>query len=497
MLKTDNADIRISTLFSVGDRFGNYRPPGVLDGIAAFEWEPERLRIFVNHEVGAAMGYPWQLDNGMTLRGARVSYFDIDKSSRRIVAAGPAIRRIYDRQSQPVTNPQQINERPQASDRGLDVLCSSAGYRAGQFGFVSDILFVQEEATVDDNHMHGGTVWALNVQNGDLRALPELGRGSWENVTALATPDADKANGHIALLIGDDYEFGGAPLYLWLGRKIPDGNFIERNGLTKGQLHVWVSESGDKNPQDWNGSGAQRRGQFIPIATRDSAKAGKAGYDKQGYQDDKGLRNAAVGLGAFLFSRPEDLHTNPANGREVIFASTGHGRKFPADNWGALYLFQIDFELTDTDLSAIARASIIYDSDETEDFGIRNPDNLVWANDGMVYVQEDKAVKKAGFGASSGREASVWRIDPENPDDIERIAEIDRTAPLPDGATDASASVPGNWESSGILDVSPMLAQQADETVLLLTVQAHGVRDGAIGGRQELVEAGQLLMLVK
>ena len=135
--------------------------------------------------------------------------------------------------------------------------------------------------------------------------------------------------------------------------------------------------------------------------------------DANGYFDDPELRRRAEELGAFMFSRPEDLHTNPRSGTQVAFASTGHGGQFPADDWGDVYLIDVSFrEDAAAGLVAEAEVRLFYDSDESADRGLRNPDNLVWSGDGSIYVQEDRATKLARFGAESGREASVWALDP-------------------------------------------------------------------------------------
>ena len=106
-----------------------------------------------------------------------------------------------------------------------------SGWSAGEYGFVDRLVLAHEEVTQSEGHPHGGTIFALDVAGEVLWALPALGRGSWENSAAVSTPDGDRPDGHVALLLGDDLEFGRAPLYLWIGRKIPGGNFIERNGL--------------------------------------------------------------------------------------------------------------------------------------------------------------------------------------------------------------------------------------------------------------------------
>jgi secreted PhoX family phosphatase len=485
----------VTTLFTVGERFGTYQPPGIPDGLAAFPQDDNTLRLLVNHELGARVGYPYALANGTELTGSRVSYFDIDLRQKKIIRAGPAYESVRDRKGQPVKDARQISERPENDRRGLNALCSAAGYQAGESGFVDNLYFTHEEVTAREDHPHGGSIWLLDVDNRELWALPELGRGSWENSAALTTPDMNEPDGHIALLLGDDFQFGAAPLYLWIGQKQPGGDLPARNGLSQGRLHVWVADNGDASPEDWRGTGAISTGRFVEIQARDTARGGQAGYDEAGYLDDLSLREASRALGAFQFSRPEDLHTDPANGQRSVFASTGHGRVFPSDDWGALYLIDVEFQPDDNGgLGAAATLTILHDGDDFAGRAIRNPDNLVWAGDGYVYVQEDMATKLNPFGGATGHEPSVWRIDPAQPERFTRIAEIDRTVIQPRDAADVQPDRLGMWESSGILDITEYFPA-ATGSVLIATVQAHTLRGGALGDASELVQGGQILLL--
>lgn len=486
---TPDSGFEVRVLFTVGDQVGEYQPPGKLDGLAAWRLDNGRLRVLANHEFGSTTGYPYQLANGTQLRGSRISYFDLDPDTLDIVDAGLAFDEIRDRRRRVVTKAAQVSEREEAGTAGLNALCSAAGYAAGEGGFVDDILFTNEEVSAREDHPHGGSIWALDVAARRLWALPDLGRGSWENVAAVDAPP-----GYVALLLSDDIEIGRAPLYLYVGRRDPAGDFPAQNGLRDGELYVWVSEQGDRSPQDWNGTGNHRDGRFVSLPARDASQAGEPGYDALGYLDDTTLREAAWARGAFSFSRPEDLHAMPGDAKRLVFSSTGHGKLFPADDWGTLY--RIDMRLAadrDDTVSAAATITILHDADDWGDLGIRSPDNLTWAGDGMVYVQEDKATKRARFGRDSGVEASVWRIDPTQADDYQRIAVIDRSVRVPAGVRDRKAGQFGAWESSGIIDIAPQLQQASP--ALLLTVQAHGLRGGPVGGRGELVEGGQLLLL--
>jgi 2',3'-cyclic-nucleotide 2'-phosphodiesterase / 3'-nucleotidase / 5'-nucleotidase len=111
----------------------------------------------------------------------------------------------------------------------------------------------------------------------------------------------------------------------------------------------------------------------------------------------------------------------------------------------------------------------------------------------LVYVNEDPATQLNKFGSVSGRDASIWQLDPQT-GTANRIAEMDRTALYPPDA----ANDPGEfWESSGILDVTGLLPTRPGETLLVSDVQAHGVTGGGIGSKTDLVEGGQLFFLLQ
>lgn len=104
------------------------------------------------------------------------------------------------------------------------------------------------------------------------------------------------------------------------------------------------------------------------------------------------------------------------------------------------------------------------------------------------------------FGRASGREASVWQLDPLT-SQINRIAEIDRSVVVPAGSNDNNPEDLGNWEPSGILDVTNLFQKPAGvfdvvktrKRILIGSVQAHSIRDGIIG-MENLGEGGQLVI---
>lgn len=531
MMKGEKA-WEVRALLTVGDhlpsrdsRFANqeFQPVGALDGLGAYQLDQDTVRVLLNHELNGKAGYPYRLDNGTRLTGARISFLDIDRRTLQILDSGIAYRIIRDRQGRIVETGFQVNEVVQ-TEQGLSRLCSSHLIEKDAFNFVDTIYLTMEELSDPLGHPYGGTVWALDVERQTLHAVSAMGRMAGENATPLSGPqDA------VALLIGDDTipqtekaeSFGQkadrqtspdhlvtAPLWLYVGRKnastnmLPPGvdpgnaTFLNRNGLLVGQLYYFVADHGVRTVAQFNGTGSTFTGVWKEIDVLDRAKAGEKGYDSLGYKTGLTLRREAKAGGAFQFSRPEDVSTHPSIGTRAVLASTGRDTVFPGhDAWGTMYQIDVDPE------RMTATLTILYDGDDAggarfshPDDGIRSPDNLVWAGDGSIYVQEDNAKNQAPlFGGHSGQEASLWRLDPLA-GTVERIARIDRSVVLPQGSTDEQPDMIGKWESSGILDVTHLFESRVGERVLLATVQAHTIRDGLIATRK-LGESGQLILL--
>ena len=529
-------------LFTVGETFyytdgdlnattaGNYTPPGILDGLGAYELDEHTVRVFANHELTFPDGYPYEVSDGkgstFQMTGTRVSYFDIDKFSKDIVDAGLAYNVIYDANGN-IASDTSFLPADQESD-GLTRFCSAMLVEPLEFapnngkgrgkgrenssfprGIVDRIFFTGEE-TGGRFSGTGGAEWALDVETGELWAVPAMGRGAWENITQVDTKNADT----VAFILADDtspFDFDNddvkeaAPLYLYVGTKKPAGNFLERNGLSGGKLYVFVADDPTVvSPVQFNTAGTLP-GSWVEIdnsPTGTPSNDGSTGFDEYGYPTQGTLWLRAKELNAFQFSRPEDVATNPDEGAMAVLASTGRESDFGgADQFGTIYTIETDFGDMDADLT------IIYDGDYDPAGTLRSPDNLEWADDGMIYVQEDKAVSTSLYTSINGDESGIVRLDPWTGEAV-RVAEIDRTvvldASLPvwtDAVDEAPAEV-GKPESSGILDVSKLFGEPAG-SLFLFDVQNHGIDDQERWNPdsriqdEDLKEGGQLLFLRK
>ena len=504
----------VDPIFTVGDKIGDYVPAGILDGIGAYSLNDTTVRLLVVNEVASTDGYKYTLKNSTQLTGARVNYFDVDKRTLQITNAGLAYDTIINRKGEVVDAASDLDF------AGIQRFCSAALFEANQFGAgigLADRIFFSGEETL------GGTQFALDTKNNTLYAVPWFGRAGWENVTEINTGRTDK----VAFLIGDDTV---APLWLYVGDKNAknDGSFLDRNGFAQGKLFAWVADDPlDANDiielkeDQFNGNNTVKNGKFAEIAyynpsgtlavdgaDADTTIQNELGYDAQGFATYAQQVKLANDAKAFFFSRVEDVATNPKDGTQAVFAITGVAGTPNVD--GAVYRIDIDFNNIATG-NITGKVDILNDSNITQDAGLRNPDNLDWAKDGKIYINEDRANGPVEFAANSKQEASIFRIDPSvaNPSStLTRIAQIDRSA-IPATQTDSNPTDIGNWETSGILDVSTLFGAKAGE-LFIFDVQAHSLLDGSIitatnldgngngtKTRQEnLVEGGQLSFLI-
>jgi hypothetical protein len=506
--------LKISSLITNGE-FSNglnpgdsvYAPTGIFDGMGAYDNGNGTYTLLVNSELGSTAGYGY-LVNGVALTGARVSKFIVDKDAddnasngyqSSIVSGGIAYSAIYDANGALVSNSSQVE------GGGFGRFCSSTYIGANSFGggrgFADGIYLTGEE------NGNVGRFWALDTATGGFWSLPGLGRAGWENATLIDTGSPNT----VGVLLMDD---NNAPIYLWVGEKssAPGANFLERNGLaaSQGSLYTWAPSGGSigtgegtldvPDSADLNklalGTAAAGSWQRLGSGTEVAALSGAQ------------LKDLAFSKGALQLIRLEDVHVNPANGQQAVFATTGGSG---ADLFGNLITLDFAGAFDGTGRISAGNTTalkVIYDADRlaVPASGIRSPDNLTWSKDGFIYVQEDRSVAASNFDPTTFGEASIWKLSSTATDSVtgqavsERWAQIDRTAvPAVYGQTDPNPADYGNWESSGIIDVSDFYGA-ASGSFFLADVQAHNLRNGNIGtdaltSNNYLVEGGQINLI--
>lgn len=502
-------ELKITSLITNGE-FTNgtepgsvYVPPGIFDGQGAYANGDGTYTLLVNHELGSSAGYAYTAQGlNPSVNGARISRFivDIDSDDKasngfqsRILSGGLAYDKV-------------IGNDP----NGFDRFCSANLVEAKSFGAgrgLADRTFLVGEEVFGGG---GGAFYALDTANSDLYQVNAFGKGTWESATVIDTGNANT----VAVLLFDDAK---APLRLWVGQKTA-GGFLERNGLAEanGALYTFVptdlAETGvDTTPgpdsDDLKGLalGTPLVGRWVKI----EKPLGKSSYADL---SDAEIRTLATDLGALQLSRIEDGEVNPLNGQQAAFVSTGTKDFSSGDLYGNVYTLSFaNAFATDGSLATngITSLRLIYDADRFADptTGLRNPDNLTWSSDGFLYLQEDRA-NGGGLDTLNGnfgtQEASIWKLNPAGPIDPvtgvpgQRWVQIDRTAvptaygqSQPGVVTEASTNGVGNWESSGIIDVSSIYSAPPG-SFFISTVQAHSLSGGNLNGSGYLVEGGQI-----
>ncbi len=456
-----------------------FAPVGIFDGMGAYDNGDGTYTLLVNAEIGPGRGYGYSV-NGLNpvVDGARISKFiinkDVDDDSSngfqsKLVAGGLA----YDQVVSPNANFFQG-----ATNR----FCSANLIEAGSFdgrGFADTIFLMGEESAP------GNRFFALDPNGRVLYHVPALGYGGWESATLVDTGSANT----VAVMLFDD---AAAPLYLWVGSKDANsGDFLARNGIaaSSGSLYAWKASGIAATPAGLAGVDLNTPvgGEWVLLGSGDQVAA---------LPDAAALRALATSQGAMQFARVEDGDVSPLTGQQVVFNSTGGSG---ADLYGSTYIVDLASSFDANGLlqqGVTTPLRVIVDSDKLTGVdrqgGIRSQDNLAWGSDNVIYIQEDRSLPSGSADGQFGsQEASIWKVDPVT-GAATRWAQIDRSAvPTGYGQSDPLPLDVGNWESSGIIDVSSIYGGDPG-SYFLANVQAHSLSNGNIGGGNYLAEGGQI-----
>jgi hypothetical protein len=297
---------------------------------------------------------------------------------------------------------------------------------------------------------------------------------SWENL--LANPATGDATVVMALSDG-----GTNQVYVYVGRKQPEGAPPQRAGLADGRLFSLL----------------------VP------------GVSREDRNTNVGISKSPVGRGAgqpivlappnrgTSFLRPEDGAWDPRNPNVFYFVTTDRNN-FVADGTvregqdvqqiGRSRLWAVTFDDVTrivTDGRPTARLELLLDGTEGGDMF----DNIAVDRSRVIYLCEDPGntrhnAKMWSYDVASGAFTTIMKFDPAKFGDVVNRSYTPPTAPFND-----------DKETSGVIDVTDLFADaawfRAGSTVLLVDVQAHFNYDASDRIGAELVQGGQLLLLVK
>ncbi|GEM_PF-132190 len=502
-IKPVAAGVSVTPLLTAGDEIAqtgasarSYRFTGIPDGLGAYKATDGTVKLFVNHEFGnTSFSIPvpneqsrdYYIPEGL-LKGAYVSNITLSgDSSPGAISGDIAFTQVKEYNA----------DTGEYIDRTLDWLyfdrpfsrfCS--GYLAGPHSGFSDYIYLAGEETDPATSFDGLGGIGVAIVDGIAYTLPELGHFAKENVVVV--PGTGNKTVVFATEDGAGIE---SQLYMYVGTKNPSAdNPIKRAGLVGGDLYVFSSKDASRNNEAsvHKGDGTIA-GKWIMV--QDTLAPGEQVWNIS----DSILNERIKAAGAYGFVRIEDLTYDRNLPGTVYFATTGSTLTINgalANKLGRIS--RVTFDPTNPTGGA-ASLTVLLEGDAGDP--IVNPDNIDINKNGILAINEDPNGENRGAGLldSRGRDSSVWAYDV--PGDgkgsdgtLVRIAEIDQTA-IPN--LPGYRAERGNWETSGILDVSDIYGPGA----WLVVVQAHSLNSSeasALAGSStdlKLVEGGQLLLL--
>lgn len=399
--------------------YGTTASRGVYDGIGAY-LDGSTLSILLNHEMqtdAAISRVDLDLADFQQAIASKIDSGATAFPSSIVTGMGYAYDTIYDGTYNAISNPNPVATGTVGVGNygatNFSRFCSGNVYQPNGFGvnrgFVEGIYLLGEE-TFNNTGPTDGQFFALDPVTRTLWEVPDVGRESWENGALVDTGNST----HVAVVLMEDNP--GSPLRLYVGEKGVDFNsdgeidFLERNGLRGGTVYLFHPDS--------------------PASTSDLPDGQVTGTW------------STSTTGALTEDKLEDVHTNPANGTQVVFGDQTDG-VYRMDLNLAFSGNALDTANSSTTIDQIVR--------ETGTGSLGNPDNVTWSsepNGGKLYVQQD--------GAGNG----MWQMDPNGNNRVQIAT--------------------ANSEPTGIVDISEYVGYEPG-SVLLASIQ--GDFDGTVGAQ--------------
>ena len=504
MLTTSIASASVLPIISVGDTMPNgYRFEAIPDGIGVTPNGAGTVDVFVNHET-SLVPFPFTGNVATCTASPANCLSDFDNSQVSKL-------KLHQNSAGVLSGELAIT-----SSANYQRFCSS--FIAGEeHGFKHPIYFANEEATDfvspppllawppdPSNQRQAGLVVALDTKNGKTYEIPGMGRHNHEN-TVVVPGGWDE----IVALSGDDtFVAPASQLYMYTADSGDD--LLADNGT------LWAFRVTSKNGAAVTPTnafnGANDYGDFaLPtdVMTGEFIEVPRA----TAVGDQTPLENWSNTNNVFQFIRVEDIAYDKNDPRIVYFADTGEpratavgsttgrlrrGSSFTPPATAGPYPNGRIFKmvLNEDDPLVVDSLTILINADAGGYYNpnaLHNPDNIDTSAAGSLMIQEDPGSHN-GFNAGfpNATNARIWRYDLAT-GALSVVAEVDQSLmPL---------SPKGNWESSGIVDVSTVFGPGT----WLLNIQAHSlfveteVRTVTIGTASGPVtfkrEGGQLILL--
>lgn len=511
-----NGEYNVTPLLTVGDEvpllegeFEEFTPSedktfafaGIPDGLGVFETQ-DSYYVFANHEYASTEEVEAPATGGGTgqnsgevpasdvieqpvvsdisstidgqIQGARVSLFQFDKDWN-VIGGKNLIETAVDS-----TGTYELNTESGAyvnSETGetlsFNRFCS--GYLA-ESGFEDGPIWFAPEETGPD-----GRGWAV-TPDGTALALEGLGRYSKEQVLPAEEYRADNSDKTVLLSPED---FADGELYMFVGEQTAD----DPNGFENGDLYALKVEGAD---DETIAEGDTQTATWTKVPDRIALNPDGEVLSNWVNASDRSTN----------FQRPEDIAEDPNNPGTFYFVTTGTEEKpggdvendeddaatpeEAANPYGKLYRFSLN---PDDPTAAINDFELLQQGGPGNGVSY---DNIDVDSNGNVVIQEDETAFGGDVMLAENRNAQVQSYNIAS-DTITPILELDENAAGPEFN---DPTEPGEWESSGIIEVAPSdftPESRPGRSDYLLDVQAHSIEDSEVLGGN-FIQGGQLLL---
>lgn len=450
---TANDAVSIDTIGTTGDILTGTAIRGIPDGMGAFVSENGRgVTVLSNHEVStndkvaqksATTDRPW---------GTTITKFNYSKTLKKFDAAEPLITswKFWNyKTSEYVSTP--IGGEPTNSPAGyfswgISRFCSGTYSPAGTFiyngvGFDGGLYTTGEE--VGDNSRG----FAFDMTGAGYQ-LPRVGMLSIENII----PNPKKGPNTVAL-INEDGLATDSQLHLYVGKKQNTGSSVDKAGLTNGDLYVLnVPTAATDNIFRTT----------IAKSTPTAATFKKIEWNTDVTSFAKGARDNGT-----TFARIEDGNWDPKNPNVYYFLTT-ESNKDPvataensaepgiARDGGGLW--RLTFKDAQNPLEGASLEMLLNGGEAPY---LSKPDNMTITDNGILVIQEDPGnnahvARVLAYRIADGKIATLSKFDSQY------------------FAATGSKFMTIDEESSGVIDVTSLLAKAGDtNTYLMLNAQVH------------------------
>ena len=450
---SDNEAVELNPIGTTGDILSGTVIRGIPDGMGAFASENGRgVTVLSVHEVAtndktaalsAKTDAPW---------GASVTKFNYSKSLKKFDTAEPLVKtwNFWNyKTSEYVKTP--VGGEPTGAAAGyfgwgVQRFCSATYSPAGTFihngvGYEGGLLTTGEEVT---DQSRG---FAIDM-TGAAYQLPRVGFAAMENIMP-----AQKPGPNTVALISEDGSATDSQLYMYLGKKQNTGTSVDKAGLTNGDLYVL------------NVPTAATDNIFRTTIAKSTPTA--ATFKKIEWNTDVASFHKSARDNGTTFARVEDGQWDPKNPNVFYFVTTESNKdpiatapnqetpSIPRDG-GALW--RLTFKDAQNPLEG-ANLEMLLNGGES--INMNKPDNITVTNNGVVVIQEDPGgnahvARVIAYRISDGKLATLAKFDSKY------------------FTATGSKYMTIDEESSGVIDVTSLLAQPGDKnTYLMLNAQIH------------------------